>query len=299
MKSSKRLLAVLLGCSALGIAVCTPSQSLRARPTSVAALGATHEADSNPKNLRVLPKDSSTADLEILMDRYGQELGVQCEYCHTQDPQTLKLDYASDDNPAKQTARVMIAMLDEINTKYLAQLDDQKYAVPVSCGNCHQGQADPPTFEPLAQSPGSNPTPDQTVQWAATLSAAGGVKQGSETTLELSGEILDGWHVYAITEPAGGPTALRVTLDENEVAQVAGHPSGTAPRKRHDPSFGLVTQFYTHSFTVRVPVQVKQQPAAGRQLLPVSVRFQTCSDRECQPPTTIHLVVPVEVLPDA
>ena len=151
----------------------------------------------------------------------------------------------------------------------------------------------------LAQVPGTNSSPDQTVRWAATLAAAGGVKQGGETTLELSGAIEDGWHVYALTELAGGPTALRVTLDENEVAEVAGAASGTAPSKRHDRSFGLVTQFYTHSFTVRVPVQVKQQLAAGRQSIPVSVRFQTCSDRECQPPTTIHLVVPVEVLPNA
>lgn len=151
----------------------------------------------------------------------------------------------------------------------------------------------------LAQAPGTNSSSDQTVHWAATLAAAGGVKQGGETTLELSGAIEDGWHVYALTEPAGGPTALRVTLDENEVAEVAGAASGTAPSKRHDRSFGLVTQFYTHSFTVRVPVQVKQQLAAGRQSIPVSVRFQTCSDRECQPPTTIHLVVPVEVLPSA
>ncbi len=45
----------------------------------------------------------------------------------------------------------MIAMLDEINSKYLAQLDDQKYAALVTCGNCHQGQADPPPFEPLSE----------------------------------------------------------------------------------------------------------------------------------------------------
>jgi hypothetical protein len=152
MKLSKRLMALLLGCSALGIAVRTPSQDLGPGRTSVAALSAPREGPS--KNLRVLPKDSSAADIKILMDRYGQELGVKCEYCHTQDPQTQKLDYASDDNPAKQTARVMIAMLDEINSKYLAQLDDQKYAVPVSCGNCHQGQADPPTFEPGARASG-------------------------------------------------------------------------------------------------------------------------------------------------
>ena len=138
-----------------------------------------------------------------------------------------------------------------------------------------------------------------TVQWAAAVAAPGGGKQGGSVTLELSGEIQEGWHVYALTEPAGGPTALRVTLDDNAIAEVAGNPTGSIPQKRHDPSFGLETRFYTHSFTVRLPVQVKQQPAAGRQLIPISVRFQTCSERECQPPTTIHLSAAVDVLPDA
>ena len=160
-------------------------------------------------------------------------------------------------------------------------------------------QHDSPRTINLAQASDPTPSPGQTVHWSAALTTAGGVKHGGEATLELSGEIEDGWHVYALTQPAGGPTALRVTLDDNEVAQAAGTPSGTAPKKRHDPSFGLETRFYTRSFSVRLPVQVKQQPAPGRQLIPVSVRFQTCSARECQPPTTIHLTVPIEVLPDA
>ena len=102
-------------------------------------------------NLRVLPKDTSPADIKILMEEYAQDLGVKCEHCHSTNPRTRQLDYAADDNPAKQTARVMIAMLEAINNKYLAQLDDRKYAVLVSCGNCHQGQADPPTFDPLSR----------------------------------------------------------------------------------------------------------------------------------------------------
>jgi Photosynthetic reaction centre cytochrome C subunit len=102
---------------------------------------------SAPKNLRVLPQNSTPADIKALMEQYGEELGVTCDYCHTRSPTTQRLDYAADDNPAKQTARVMIAMLNEINTRYLAQLDDQKYAVLVSCGNCHRGRANPPEFE--------------------------------------------------------------------------------------------------------------------------------------------------------
>lgn len=136
----------------------------------------------------------------------------------------------------------------------------------------------------LAQAP-----PNGTVQWTATL----GATNGSEATLQVSGAIEDGWHVYALTQPPGGPTALRVTVDDNELAQAAGTPSGTSSQKRRDPSFGLETRFYTHSFTIRLPLQLKQPAATGKQLIPVSVRFQTCSDRECQPPTTVHLSVPL------
>ena len=138
---------------------------------------------------------------------------------------------------------------------------------------------------------------DGRVQWAAALSSPGAIKGGDAATVELSGTIREGWHVYALTQPAGGPTALRVTVDDNEIALATGAPSGTPPQKRHDPSFGIETRFYTHAFTIHLPVQVKQQPTAGQQGIPVSVRFQTCSDRECQPPTTTHLLVPVDVSP--
>jgi cytochrome c553 len=128
------LAALILGGVSLGVTVGAPSSE----PTTIAP----------PKNLKVLPQNTSPADIKSLMEQYGEELGVTCEYCHARSTRTQTLDYVSDDNPAKQTARVMIAMLNEINTKYLSQLDDQKYAVLVSCGNCHRGRANPPEFEP-------------------------------------------------------------------------------------------------------------------------------------------------------
>jgi hypothetical protein len=140
--------ASALGTVSLVVALAVPSQEPDRGKTSVNAPAQEPAAMAKPANLRVLPKDSSAADIKLLMDQYGEELGVSCDYCHAQNPRTQKLDYASDDNPAKQTARVMIAMLNEINTRYLAQLDDQKYAVLVSCGNCHRGQTNPPEFQP-------------------------------------------------------------------------------------------------------------------------------------------------------
>jgi hypothetical protein len=98
--SLRRPAFLVLGYCVLGVCLGTASQDL-----------------VKPTNLRVLPQDSSAADIKLLMDQYAQELGVKCEYCHAQNARTQQMDYASDDNPAKQTARVMIAMLDAINSK--------------------------------------------------------------------------------------------------------------------------------------------------------------------------------------
>jgi hypothetical protein len=140
---------------------------------------------------------------------------------------------------------------------------------------------------------------DPRVEWVASWAGNGAVAHGSVATLELSAEVQQGWHVYALSQPPGGPIPLRVTLDDNRVARLADIPSGTVPEEIHDPRFDLDTRFYTHAFTVRVPVYVNRQGRTGKQVISVSVRFQTCSERECQPPKTIHLSVPIDVLSEA
>ncbi len=138
--------ALVWGCSMLGLALSVACQGRG--PTAADRASARPTLRAKPANLRVLPKDISLSELDGLMHQYGAGLGVKCGYCHAQNPQTGQLDYASDENPRKQTARVMIAMLREINDKYLAQLGDPRYPVLVTCGNCHQGQTNPPDFEP-------------------------------------------------------------------------------------------------------------------------------------------------------
>jgi hypothetical protein len=58
------------------------------------------------------------------------------------------LDFASNENPVKETARLMIRMTNDINTKCLAQFGDRRYSPPFNCGTCHQGQPEPSEFVP-------------------------------------------------------------------------------------------------------------------------------------------------------
>ncbi|SEG31142.1 Photosynthetic reaction center cytochrome C subunit [Bryocella elongata] len=107
-------------------------------------------AESTVRNLKVLPKDISPVELNRLMLQYKQGLGVPCGYCHAE-TQEGRPDYASDENPIKETARVMIGMTRDINETYLAKVGDRRYADPITCGNCHQGLPHPPVFTPKAQ----------------------------------------------------------------------------------------------------------------------------------------------------
>ncbi len=145
---------------------------------------------------------------------------------------------------------------------------------------------------------GAAQSPSEIVHWSASVVSRTPAKPGSVAILALSATVEDGWHVYALRQLPNGPTPLRVTLDSNGIVLVDGSPSGTAPEKKFDQSFDLETQFYTRAFAVRLPVRVRPQPAAGRKLIPVSVRFQSCNGQVCEPPTTIHLSAAIDVPSD-
>jgi hypothetical protein len=139
----------------------------------------------------------------------------------------------------------------------------------------------------------------ETVHWNTSVIKQADAAAVPELVLKLSAEVETGWHVYAMTQTPGGPNALRINLDDNQIVDLAGVAQGSPPHKQKDPRFGLVTQFYADAFVLSLPVRLKQHPPSGRQQIPVSVRLQSCSAEVCLPPTTIHLSVTIDVAPTA
>lgn len=111
-----------------------------------------------PSNLQVLPKDMTAQQVVAIMRKWEGDLGVECSYCHAADPTTGRRNFASDANPMKNTARVMLKMAMEINQHYLTQLDP-KPAEGVTCGTCHRGMAKPPAFVPTPHERPAGPPP--------------------------------------------------------------------------------------------------------------------------------------------
>ena len=137
--------------------------ALNAQPPSGSAPGANMpggpppggQGGFKPRNLKVLPPDTN---LRAVMGGYSGALGVGCEFCHAApDPTTHRSDRASDANPVKETARGMIQMTADLNTKYLAQIPGIHDADPITCGTCHRGQSHPPAFVPAPRPEGNRP----------------------------------------------------------------------------------------------------------------------------------------------
>src|SRR5580700_7306945 len=112
----------------------------------------------NPTNIKALPKNITGDEVIKVMHQYEGDLGVECGFCHARNPETKKNDFPSDANPVKDTARMMIRMTDDLNTKYLTQLEDRRTADPITCGTCHRGMSHPEPFVPKARERG-NPQP--------------------------------------------------------------------------------------------------------------------------------------------
>ena len=98
------------------------------------------------KNLRVLPKDISTKALSrIMIDEFNDGLGVSCGFCHAEEKDSHRLDYASDAKPEKEIARQMLKMTLKINKKYFRVthplLGDS--TIVITCMTCHQGRPRP------------------------------------------------------------------------------------------------------------------------------------------------------------
>ena len=97
-------------------------------------------------NLKVLPKDISSKELSrIMVDDFSDGIGASCGFCHAEDKNTHKLDYASDENPLKEAARSMMTMTLKINRQFfhVKQPLIGDSVLVVTCTSCHRGNPFP------------------------------------------------------------------------------------------------------------------------------------------------------------
>lgn len=120
-------------------------------PTAAWLSAPTHAQEPNGYvNLHVLPEDISRNGLIEVMFENEVGLGLPrranegCLFCHvgSMAVPSREWDFASDDNPMKVKARAMMAMVEDINGRWLAGID-ATHEMEVTCATCHAGRTNP------------------------------------------------------------------------------------------------------------------------------------------------------------
>ncbi len=108
---------------------------------AVAAVSAQQEQEKTTeqayRNIQVL-KGLPASELQAIMALMTGSLGVRCNYCHV-------TPFEKDEKPAKQTARMMMQMVFDLNKGRFAGRD------AITCYTCHRGQTKPVTVVTLEQ----------------------------------------------------------------------------------------------------------------------------------------------------
>ncbi len=85
------------------------------------------------------------------MRGYAAGLGVMCNYCHVQEGQGGRNDFATDEKAPKKTARVMMTMTMHANEAIAAGIGKPAAELTkVECATCHRGEAIPKNPPPPA-----------------------------------------------------------------------------------------------------------------------------------------------------
>ena len=134
------------------------------------------------------------------------------------------------------------------------------------------------------------------VTWSLQTNAPGSLKPADKFTAKVTAQIQGGWHLYSLTQGAGGPVPTRITVPEGQPFKLSGSAKGPRPRVAMDPNFEINTETYEGAVTFSVPITVAADVTAGPQTLNVNVRFQTCNDKNCLPPRSVKLSVPITLV---
>ena len=137
--------------------------------------------------------------------------------------------------------------------------------------------------------------PADIVRWTVAAPAAP-VTPGGSLPLEMTAAIQEGWHLYALTQPEGGPNPLKIALAAGSpfTVDVKGI-KAPAPEVVKDANFNLETRQHDGTVTFRVPVRAAREASAGPHTLTFEITFQACGNGICLRPYTAKVPVTVTV----
>jgi suppressor for copper-sensitivity B len=123
---------------------------------------------------------------------------------------------------------------------------------------------------------------------------------GGPSQLVVTAVIEQGWHLYAVDQPRGGPTPTVIRVASDAPLVPTGPFVPDQPPVAHEvddiPAWkGLELREHAGTVVWRVPLKVN--PSGSGERITGSVTFQLCQDTSCLPPETVDFVAALDGAP--
>jgi hypothetical protein len=138
-----------------------------------------------------------------------------------------------------------------------------------------------------------NVVSENPASWSVS-SVKGLLQPGTTDTVHFAAVLDSGWYVYSLTQKAGGPTPMSVTIAPSPPFALVGNVTGPPPVVIFDKEFGIDTERYTGAPAFTAVVAVAQGKTRS-QALDLKVRYQACNATLCLPARTTTLTTPVRI----
>ena len=109
--------------------------------------------------------------------------------------------------------------------------------------------------------------------------------------LFIQATIRPGWHIYSITQPAGGPIATKIKIAPSPDYEVGAFRSHPAPESKKEAAFGGMTvESHAGRVVWYAPVRFAAGTDPARLAIQGSVNVQPCTETGCLPPRDFPFV---------
>jgi thiol:disulfide interchange protein len=133
------------------------------------------------------------------------------------------------------------------------------------------------------------------VQWSLTPDSVS-APPGGTAVVRLTAKMDPGWHIYALSNPPGGPTPTTVKVMPANPAVAALRLWQPRPATKLDPNFNMNVEVLEGDLELVAALDIAKEAAAGATEVPLLVRYQACTEKECLPR---KFTLPVKLQVDA
>lgn len=136
------------------------------------------------------------------------------------------------------------------------------------------------TFLIVVMAIGMTMTAQSPVRWRTSVT----MTSPTEGEITIKALISDGWHLYGLEMPQGGPKATRFDFSDSQGIEIEGkiQPS-ESPIEQMDPLFGKKLSWWDRNVTFTQRFTLKERKDAR---VKVSISYMSCNGGSCTPPRT-------------